>query len=63
MPPLFENAAFLIIIGIVAFVFLGLNLFTALVVLRDRKNKVDELLNRDKQAMDDLHQRLEELKK
>ncbi|MBV6395920.1 MAG: hypothetical protein HFACDABA_01508 [Anaerolineales bacterium] len=63
MPPLFENAAFLIIIGIIAFVFLGLNLFTALVVLRERKNKVDELLNRDQQAMDELHRRVEKLKK
>lgn len=60
---LLQNPAFLIIACLVALVFIAMNSFTAFAILRGRKGNIEDALNRDKKAMDELHERVEELKK
>ena len=60
---LMQNPAFLIIVCLVALIFIAMNAFTAFAILRGRKGNIEDAMNRDKKAMDELHQRVEELKK
>ena len=60
---LMQNPAFLIIVCLVALIFIAMNTFTAIAILRGRKGNIEDAMNRDKKAMDELHQRVEELKK
>ena len=59
---LLQNPAFLALICVVAVVFLAMNGFTAFAILRGRKGNIEDAMNRDKKAMDELHRRVEELK-
>lgn len=60
---LLNNPAFLIIALVVSMVIIILNSITAFAILRGRKGNIEELANRDKKAMDELRQRVEELEK
>ena len=60
---LMQNPAFLIIVCLVALIFIAMNAFTTFAILRGRKGNIEDAMNRDKKAMDELHQRVEELKK
>jgi len=60
---LLQNPAFLILALIVALVIIVTNTVFAASVMRGNKDKIEEALNRDKNAMDELHKRVEELKK
>lgn len=60
---LLQNPVFLIVICVVALVLIAMNGFTAYAILRGRKRNIEEAFNRDKKAMDELHRRVEELKK
>ena len=60
---LLQNPAFLIIALMVALIFIVMNTMLAAATLRGRKDKIDEAFNRDKKAMDELRQRVEELEK
>ena len=59
---LLQNPAFLVLICVVAVVFLAMNGFTAFAILRGRRGNIEDAMNRDKKAMDELHRRVEELK-
>lgn len=59
---LLQNPAFLILALVVTLVIIGTNTVFAASVMRGSKDKIEEALNRDKNAMDELHQRVEALK-
>lgn len=60
---LLNNPAFLIIALVVSALVILLNTITAVAILRGRKGNIEDVLNRDQEAMDELHKRLEELEK
>ena len=60
---LLQNPVALVLALVVALVIIGMNTMIAVSVMRGRKDNLDEAFNRDKKAMDELHQRVEELKK
>jgi hypothetical protein len=60
---MFENPVFLTIIAVVAVVFIFNGTMIAIAFLRGRKGNIEDVLNRDKKAMDELRKRVEELEK
>jgi hypothetical protein len=60
---LLQNPAFLILALIVALVVIATNTLFAVSIMRGNKDKIDEVFNRDKKAMDELRQRVETLEK
>lgn len=58
-----QHPAAQILALIVALVILFEGAMTAFAFLRGRKDNIEDLTNRDKKAMDELHKRVEELKK
>ena len=60
---LLQNPVFQILALIVALIILFEGAVTAYSFLRGQRNDIAEVSNRDQKAMDELHQRVEELKK
>ena len=58
-----DNPALLIIGLIVSITVIFTGTMIAIAFLRGRKGNIEDALNRDKKSMDELHRRVEELKK
>jgi cell division protein FtsB len=60
---LMQNPAFLIAVLVLVLTYLSLQAVSAASIMRARKDDIAKVSNRDQKAMDELHQRVEELKK
>jgi len=60
---LLDNPAFLIIALIVSLVVIGLNIAMAASIVRGRKDNIDEVVNRDQKAMNELRKLVDDLQK